>query len=603
MEVKLIQNSPLIASIEESLRKGDDCIVISSSSSTHSISQQPVHELSQHESTITNQIDITKLIKRCDELLEGFASTQSGTEPMETEIEQRPISPMEESPLQEAANDILPNSTAVEDQTLPPELKDESIYTRIQRLENFLKNGKYSDSDSDSDSSHISVEIINPPTTDSPIPNPTDDFDSDNSNEKTVIYFSPEKNCSFNNDDDLMAEIVSKSILINEGNISNEATPVKISPKKNALAVDDDDFDEFDQMVYGMEKKVEEIESNSVEQPRKSSLAKDFSRVYSEFKEDLPKRPFEVRTRDVTPPPDYENMDDIKLEWEMKKYGLKYIKKKEDRVKFLNYIYSRTHPFIEVVEDDKNISLCLVSTPATYHTLEDKEICPTPKLNQTDTRTPKKRTPRKFSPKKPTPVKKFPSARLTRSQPVTEKVSVINEPIDKYQLLELKYGLAPSQPRVKKSTKKSPVKNTQKSGETIVSSALSSQLSSQETNKVKSSPAPSIKLEDFFNPDSSSELYLTSDAITNNLLSVPSDELIFLPVKQKGKLQWCPQPLHIAFVNMLRVNNFLKIKILRYEPFEIEVIYKYFKQIGARYELSDLKTFFDRKCITFRSEN
>lgn len=440
-----------------------------------------------------------------------------------------------------------------------PNLKDESIYSRIKRLEAFLENKNYKDSDSESSDSSTT-------TKDSPAVNltytedlqeklteelrETAENETSDEAEKTIIYYDEQYNSNLTN---TFNDIVNQTI--------------KEVSQTDCATHTDPDFDEFDQMVLEFDAPKtttptqtdddvvviideEPIPIATVQSrnptPKKDKIIERFTRAYNGFIAKTPTLAFEVRTRDVTPPPDYNSMNDIKLEWEMKKYGLKYIKKKEDRIKILNYIYTTTHPSVEVQQDDQNISLCLITN-------NNPAVSPikTKHRNQ------------------------------SMSQPNTASHTITNATeLTECQLLEIKYGLAPSQPLPSRRV-----------------------ISPKKRQEKRPAPVPSIKLDDFFDVESSSMQMLVADFLTTNLMKTPDDDLLFLPVKPKGKFQWCPLPLHIAFGNLLRVNDFFKWKILRYEPFEIEVIYKYFKLMGARYELSDLKAFFDRKCITFRSEN
>ncbi|XP_063702937.1 structure-specific endonuclease subunit SLX4 [Culicoides brevitarsis] len=323
-----------------------------------------------------------------------------------------------------------------------------------------------------------------------------------------------------------------------------------IEPPKVSL---NDSYDEFDAMVYGERKEpspeVPKSPAKPPSPPKSSKLTQDFERLASLERRFAKKSEFKVKTRCVTPPPDYENMDEVKLEWEMKRFGLKYIKNREHRIKMLNHIYSRTHPFIEIKADsDQNVSLMLLGSGNDSESMSVSPI------------------------KSASPAK-------TQQNPA---------PLVKTISLEEKYGLVPpskGSTKRKAETKNAPLKKIK---------------SKPDPKTTKKPPEPTIQLTDFTDIDFSDPVLVKNDIFTSQFFE---ESFYILSVKQKGKLQWCSLPLHIAFLNVLRANSWLKLKILQYEPLEIEVLYKYFKNIGARFELSDLKMFLDKYCITFRSEN
>lgn len=396
--------------------------------------------------------------------------------------------------------------------------------------------------------------------------------------EKTLIYYDNQK--SFYNhvqEDNFMESLINKTI--QEDDSPELEEPGKSTSETNKFYENhktcqkssynlEDSFDELDALIYGVKpKKSSPVIKNPT--PTKSPLqSTSNARIRDKFEElstpiilknNTATDKFIIRTRDVSPPPHYENMDDIKMEWEMKKYGLKYIKRREDRVKILNHIYIQTHPYIEIEnENGLNLSLAILSGT----TNPDEEI-----INDVEEKCQLEITD---------------EGRISKTQP---------QNMDKtFTSLEEKYGLKPVKSQGSLKRKSVSPKNPSKKIKTISDIAATS---------AKGKPVTSIKIEDFINSDISSEFLLKNDSFTSQLLL---DDNPILPVKQKGKLQWCPLPLNIAFVNLLRLNPWLQIKILQYEPFEIEVLYKYFKSIGARYELSDLKLFFDKRSITFRSE-
>lgn len=389
----------------------------------------------------------------------------------------------------------------------------------------------------------------------SEIPEEKNDLsDSEPELERTVIYFEQDKTFVEDvQDEKLVENLVDQTILDENSSDSMDfEEEVDREDPKDPKQTTNDSFDEFDALVYG-EKKAPKSPIPSTSSlktsltPEKGSLARDFERL-SNLERNLTKNPeYRVKVRDVTPPPNYEKMNDTSIEWEMKRFGLKFIRKREDRIKILNHIYVRTHPFIEIKqEQDEKFSLVVLSGNT-----EDEKM-------------------------------------------EIESKSLENlENGEKIVSLEEKYGLVtknkgPS-PKRKGATLSQPVKKVKK-----VSKVINSE-------KNKSSEA-TITLSDFRNGDESYPEVIQNDFYTSQLLN---SEILppILAVKPKGKLQWCPLPLHIAFVNVLRANSWLKLKVLQYEALEIEVLYKYFKSIGARYELSDLKLFLDKYCVTFRSEN
>lgn len=61
---------------------------------------------------------------------------------------------------------------------------------------------------------------------------------------------------------------------------------------------------------------------------------------------DTPKPGFVVRTTNVTPMPDYDRMDTPKVTNELKKFGVKAMKRKRG-IQLLKYIYDATHPIVQ----------------------------------------------------------------------------------------------------------------------------------------------------------------------------------------------------------------------------------------------------------------
>lgn len=76
-----------------------------------------------------------------------------------------------------------------------------------------------------------------------------------------------------------------------------------------------------------------------------------FSQPTQEIRMDLSNDEYHIRTGSITPKPNYEEMDTIAIEMELRKYGLKPSLRRRQAIICLEYIYNRTHPFIENVDD------------------------------------------------------------------------------------------------------------------------------------------------------------------------------------------------------------------------------------------------------------
>lgn len=76
-----------------------------------------------------------------------------------------------------------------------------------------------------------------------------------------------------------------------------------------------------------------------------------FSQPTQEIRMDLSNDEYHIRTGSVTPKPNYEEMDTVAIEMELRKYGLKPSLRRRQAIICLEYIYNRTHPFIENVDD------------------------------------------------------------------------------------------------------------------------------------------------------------------------------------------------------------------------------------------------------------
>ncbi|XP_057653460.1 structure-specific endonuclease subunit SLX4-like isoform X3 [Diorhabda carinulata] len=72
--------------------------------------------------------------------------------------------------------------------------------------------------------------------------------------------------------------------------------------------------------------------------------------------------------------------------------------------------------------------------------------------------------------------------------------------------------------------------------------------------------------------------------------------------KCSKKIASCCIPLQIAWFNFLSCNPMLAESIVLYEPIQLEVIHSMLKeQSGCNFHIQDIITFFDKKCITFRT--
>jgi hypothetical protein len=53
---------------------------------------------------------------------------------------------------------------------------------------------------------------------------------------------------------------------------------------------------------------------------------------------------------------------------------------------------------------------------------------------------------------------------------------------------------------------------------------------------------------------------------------------------------------------MVRSNEKIQKFILEYRPVELDQIHKHFRKFGLSYELNDIISFLDRRCITFKTK-
>ncbi|KAG5674764.1 hypothetical protein PVAND_004714 [Polypedilum vanderplanki] len=82
---------------------------------------------------------------------------------------------------------------------------------------------------------------------------------------------------------------------------------------------------------------------------------------------------------------------------------------------------------------------------------------------------------------------------------------------------------------------------------------------------------------------------------------VDGEEYI-LPKTKKSKVPTCALPLHIAFYNMVRSNEKYPKFILEFRPLDLDEIYRHFRKFNLSYQLSDIISFLDKRCITFKTK-
>ncbi|XP_976493.2 structure-specific endonuclease subunit SLX4 isoform X1 [Tribolium castaneum] len=95
---------------------------------------------------------------------------------------------------------------------------------------------------------------------------------------------------------------------------------------------------------------------------------------------------------------------------------------------------------------------------------------------------------------------------------------------------------------------------------------------------------------------------------TNNLVQFndiigdvgEEEELIFERTQSK-RIASCRLPLHIAWHNLVMSNPKIREDILLYEPLQLENLHSMLKEQGFKYNIQDLLTFLDKKCITIRT--
>lgn len=94
------------------------------------------------------------------------------------------------------------------------------------------------------------------------------------------------------------------------------------------------------------DKKAVDLESQPTNSP--------FSQPVRETRMDLSNEEYEIRIGSVSPKPNYEQMDASTVEMELRKFGLKPSLRRRQAIICLEYIYNRTHPFIENLNEEKH---------------------------------------------------------------------------------------------------------------------------------------------------------------------------------------------------------------------------------------------------------
>ncbi|CAG9859915.1 unnamed protein product [Phyllotreta striolata] len=111
------------------------------------------------------------------------------------------------------------------------------------------------------------------------------------------------------------------------------------------------------------------------------------------------------------------------------------------------------------------------------------------------------------------------------------------------------------------------------------------------------SPVKRRKLNPDFENQKPEDIKIVGATLTEN----ENDDLLFERRFSK-KIASCRVPLQIAWYNFLCCNPVLKENILLYEPIQLEVVVAMLNdQSGCKFHIEDLISFFDKKCITFRT--
>lgn len=78
------------------------------------------------------------------------------------------------------------------------------------------------------------------------------------------------------------------------------------------------------------------------------------------------------------------------------------------------------------------------------------------------------------------------------------------------------------------------------------------------------------------------------------------NDLIF-ERKQSARIHSCRIPLQIVWHNFVQNNPDIYENILTYEPLQLEVLHAMLKEQGYKFNVQDLLSFLDKKCITIRT--
>lgn len=78
------------------------------------------------------------------------------------------------------------------------------------------------------------------------------------------------------------------------------------------------------------------------------------------------------------------------------------------------------------------------------------------------------------------------------------------------------------------------------------------------------------------------------------------DSLIF-ERKHSVRIHSCRIPLQIVWYNFVTSNPNIYESILMYEPLQLEVLHNMLKEQGFKFNIQDLLSFLDKKCITIRT--
>ncbi|KAJ6642934.1 Structure-specific endonuclease subunit SLX4 [Pseudolycoriella hygida] len=81
------------------------------------------------------------------------------------------------------------------------------------------------------------------------------------------------------------------------------------------------------------------------------------------------------------------------------------------------------------------------------------------------------------------------------------------------------------------------------------------------------------------------------------------EDVFYLPSIPRAKKPWCLEPLHVAWYNLINSNSCLYDCVLQYKPIDIKEIESLFKSIDLRFEINDIISFLDRRCVIFKKDS